>query len=145
MGEEETTALMYCNLISPQFLGDSTPRCIRTFVFPSSSFQHEFQNVFYVPVEQRTFQNIRINFLMTEGLHIPFEASTTPTKVVLHFRKISSGKVHKIGRRHLEQNICSDGSIRSVPPKSGRTWTYHPGDPSRLLRPALPSVRAQER
>jgi len=74
--EEETVALIYCNLISSQF------------VFPSSSScQHEFRNVYYVPVEQRRFQDIRIEFLTTEGLHIPFEDSTTPTKVVLHFRK----------------------------------------------------------
>jgi len=32
MGKEETTALMYFNLISPQFVGDSTVRCMRTFV-----------------------------------------------------------------------------------------------------------------
>jgi len=66
---------------------------MRTFVFPSSSSssssscQHEFRNVYYVPVEQRRFQDIRTEFLMTEGLHIPFEDSTKTTKVVLHFRK----------------------------------------------------------
>jgi len=78
--EEETLDLIYSNLISPQFVDD---------VFPSSSSssscQHEFRNVYYVPVEQRRFQDIGIEFLTTEGLHIPFEDSTTPTKVVLHF------------------------------------------------------------
>jgi len=49
--------------------------------------QHEFRIVQYVPVEQRRFQDIRIEFLMTEGLHIPCADSTMPTKVVLHFRK----------------------------------------------------------
>ena len=47
----------------------------------------EFQNVQYVPVEQRRFQDIRVEFLTTEGVHIPFRDSTMPTKVVLHFRK----------------------------------------------------------
>ena len=81
---------MYCNLISPQFVGDSTVRSMRTFVFKSwsSPWQHEFRKVYYVPVDQRKLQDIRIEFLTTEGLHIPFEDSTTPTKVVLHFRKI---------------------------------------------------------
>jgi len=88
MGEEETLALIYCNLISPQFVGYSTVRGMRTYVIPSSkSCQHEFRNVYYVPVEQRRFQDIRIEFLTTEGLHTPFEDSTTPTKLVLHFRK----------------------------------------------------------
>jgi len=87
--EEETTALIYCNLISPQFVGDSALRSMRTFVFPSlsSTCQHEFRNVYYVPVEQRRFQDIRIEFLTTEGLHIPFEDSTTQPKAVLHFLK----------------------------------------------------------
>jgi len=49
--------------------------------------QDEFQNVQYVPVENRRFQEIRIEFLKIEGLHIPFDDSTMPTKVVLHFRK----------------------------------------------------------
>ena len=87
MGEEETTALMYCNLISLQFVGDSTVRCTRTFVFQSLTCQREFQNVYYVLVEKRIFQDIRIDLLTTEGLHAPFEDSTTPTKVVIHFRK----------------------------------------------------------
>jgi len=78
---EETLDLIYCNLISPQFVGDSTVRNMRTYVFPSSSSsscQHDFQNVYSTSVEQRRFQNIRIEFLTPEGLHIPFEDSTTP-------------------------------------------------------------------
>ena len=86
---EESLHLIYPNLISPQFLGDSTVRRMRTFVFPSSSVcQLYFSNVYYVPVEQRRFQDIRIEFLMTEGLHIPFEDSTRHTIIVFHFRKI---------------------------------------------------------
>jgi len=86
--EGANPVLLYCNLISPQFLGDSTVRCIRTFLlYPNAMCQHEFQNVQYVPVKQRRFQDIRMEFLTTEGLHIPFEDSTMPTKVVLHFRK----------------------------------------------------------
>jgi len=74
--------LLYCNVISPQFLGDSTVHCIRTFrLYPNAMWQHEFRNVQYVPVEERRFKEIRIDFLTTEGLH------TMPTKVVLHFRK----------------------------------------------------------
>ena len=82
---EETLALIYCNLISPHIVGDSTVRSMQTYDLPSC--QHEFQNVYFVPVEQRIFQDIRIKFLTTEGLHIPFEESWTTTKVVLHFLK----------------------------------------------------------
>ena len=30
---DDSPALIYCNLISPQFVGYSTVRCMRTFVF----------------------------------------------------------------------------------------------------------------
>jgi hypothetical protein len=54
--------------------------------FPTTSSQlHEFRNVHYVPVEQRKFQSIRVEFLTLEGLHVPFEDSMMPTKVVLDF------------------------------------------------------------
>ena len=78
-------AIIYCNNISPQFVADSTIRCMRTF--PTTSFRYyEFRNVQYVPVEQRQFQSIRIEFLTLEGLYVPFEDCVTPTKLVLHFR-----------------------------------------------------------
>ena len=56
--------------------------------FPTTSYgYYEFRNVQYVPVEQRQFQSIRIEFLTLEGLRVSIEDSVTPTKVVLHFRK----------------------------------------------------------
>jgi len=71
--ERENPVLLYCNLISSQFLGDSAVRCIRTFrLYRNAMCQHEFQKVQNVPVEQRRFQDIRMEFLKTEGLHIPF-------------------------------------------------------------------------
>jgi hypothetical protein len=83
----DTHALKYCNLIAPQFVGDSTVRCMRTFFVTDTSNHCEFQNVHYVPVEQRRFQDRRNEFLTSDGLHIPLDVSFTPTKVVLHFRK----------------------------------------------------------
>jgi len=59
--------------------------------------------MYYVPVEQRRYQDNRIKFLTTEELHIPFEDSTTTTKWRFIFGKITSGKkVYKTGRRHLK-------------------------------------------
>jgi hypothetical protein len=83
----DTHALIFCNLIAPQFVGDSTVRCMRTFFVTDISNHREFQNVYYVPVEQRRFQDIRIEFLTSDGLHIPLQDSITPTKRVLHFHK----------------------------------------------------------
>jgi hypothetical protein len=83
----DTHALIYCKLIAPQFVGDSTVRCMWTFFVTDTACHREFQYVHYVPVEQRRFQDIRIEFLTSEGLHIPLDNSVTPTKVVHHFRK----------------------------------------------------------
>jgi hypothetical protein len=56
--------------------------------FPTTSCQHyDFRNVQYVPVEQRQFQYILIEFHTLEGFHVPFEDSLTLRNVVLHFRK----------------------------------------------------------
>jgi len=44
--------------------------------------------MYYVHYQERRLQYFRIAFLTNGGLHFPFECSTTPTKVVLHFRKI---------------------------------------------------------
>jgi len=86
--ERSSHVLLYCNVISLQFLGESTVLCIRTFrLYPNAMCQHEFRKVQYVPVEQRRLQDIRIEFLTTECLHIPFADSTIPKRVVLYFRK----------------------------------------------------------
>jgi hypothetical protein len=79
-------AMIYCNLISPQCVGHSTVRCMRTFPTTSCRY-HEFRNIHYVLVEQWQVQSIRVQFLTLEGLHVPFEDSTTRTNVVLHFCK----------------------------------------------------------
>jgi hypothetical protein len=34
---------IYCELISPQFVGDSLIRCLRTYVYPSLACQYEFK------------------------------------------------------------------------------------------------------
>jgi hypothetical protein len=52
----DTCGLVYCNLVSPQFVGDKSVRCLRTFVFPSVYCHYAFENIYYVPVEKVRFQ-----------------------------------------------------------------------------------------
>jgi hypothetical protein len=85
----DTNVLVYCNLISPQFVGSELVRCLRTFISPSTDCKYIFQNVYYVPVEKSVFQDIRIELLTLAGERVPFKESTTPLKVVLHFRRVS--------------------------------------------------------
>jgi hypothetical protein len=71
--QRDINALIYCNLISQLFVGDDTVRCLRTFIFPTVHCQHVFIEVFYGPVEQRRFQEIRIEFLTLGGRRVPFK------------------------------------------------------------------------
>jgi len=84
-----TNVLVYCNLISQQFVGESAVRFLRSFIFKSDLCQNVFKEVFYIPVEQRRFQDIWIAFLTLQGKRVYFKGSKNPTKVILHFRKSS--------------------------------------------------------
>ena len=83
-------AFLYCDLISPQFVGSQYVRCLRTFVHPTTYCNNIFENVYYVPVEKRRFQDIRIEILRQTGERPNFKASDVPTKVVLHFRRVAA-------------------------------------------------------
>lgn len=88
---DNATALLYCDLIAPQFIGSTMVRYLRTFsiVHEVEGFGSEylFDNVYYVPVEKRSFHNIRIELLNLFGNRITFKDSVTPLKAVLHFRR----------------------------------------------------------
>ena len=85
-----TNALIHCNLISQQFMGSQYVLCLRTFIHPSTYCNHIIDNVYYVPVEKRHFQDIRIEILTLTGERISFKNSKAPTKNVLHFRRVSA-------------------------------------------------------
>ena len=86
----DTTGLIYCDLISPQYVGRALVRCMRTFVYSSLSGQHVFDNFYYLPVEKRTFKSIRIEILQLTGKPFEFKSSTTPSNLVLHFWRVST-------------------------------------------------------
>jgi len=58
-----TTGLIYCDLMLPKYVGRALVRSMRSFIHPSLSGQHVFDNVYYLPVEKRTFKSIRIEIL----------------------------------------------------------------------------------
>src|SRR5215510_10368326 len=55
----DVNRLIYCDLISPQFVSSNLVRCLRTFISPSVDCQHIFTNTDYVPVEKIQLQDIR--------------------------------------------------------------------------------------
>jgi len=84
----DTTGLIYCDLITPQYVGRAVVRFMRTINYPSLLGEHVFYNVYYLSVEKRTFQNIRIEILQLTGMPVEFKSSRKPSKVVLHFRGV---------------------------------------------------------
>jgi hypothetical protein len=85
----DTNALAYCDLIEPQFIGTATARYLATFIVPSIYNNYLFKNVYYVPVEKRTFRDIRIEVLTLSGRRIAIKDNKTPMKVALHFRRVA--------------------------------------------------------
>jgi hypothetical protein len=51
----DVTALIYCNIISPQFVGGNFVRCLRTVMQPSQTRTFIFETVYYMHVE-KTFK-----------------------------------------------------------------------------------------
>ena len=89
--ENNTNALVYCDLIAPQFIGTNMVRFLRAFntTWPDNYYAELiYNNVYYVPVEKGMFRNIRIEILNLTGERVAFEDRKTPLKVVLHFRRV---------------------------------------------------------
>jgi hypothetical protein len=85
-------AIIYCDLISPQFVGRDVVRVLRYFIQPTTYCNHVFNRVYYMPVEKRQFQDIEIRILRLDGKPAGFTASDVTTKIVLHFRCASLWK-----------------------------------------------------
>jgi hypothetical protein len=90
----DTNALLYCDLIEPQFIGTAMARYLATFFVPSVYNNYLFKNIYYVPVEKRTFRDIRIEVLTLSGQRIAIKDSKTTMKVVLHFRRVAPPHTH---------------------------------------------------
>jgi hypothetical protein len=84
----ETNALVYCDLIAPQFVRSQHARCLRTFIHETNYCGHTFKYVYYIPDEKHAFQEISIVIVDLRVKKIPFKSGDVPVKVVLHFRRV---------------------------------------------------------
>ena len=82
---EQSKALIYCNLITPQFVGGQLVRCLRTNTFPSQYSDKKITTVHYLPVERRFIRHIHIQIKTADG-------KSAPSVGVLYFRRIVHGK-----------------------------------------------------
>lgn len=79
---------IYTDIIEPNQVGFSQIRCLRIInTIHGGDNDIEFKKIHYMPIEKTQFENISI--LLTNGIgeKIPFDDSTHPTVVKLHFSK----------------------------------------------------------
>ena len=58
----ETNVLVYCKLISQQFVGDKVLRCLRLFIYPSAYCNYVFKEVFMYLLNNENFKRFGLNF-----------------------------------------------------------------------------------
>jgi len=81
---------VYCDLIAPQLVGSELKRVLRTIIAPSQTCHHTFPNIYYLPVQKQLLTYVHIELALgNDSRDIVFldDATPTPTKVVLHFRR----------------------------------------------------------
>ena len=89
-----------------------------TFIFPSFSDQHMFDNVYYMPVDKLTFKSIRIEILQLTGKSVEFKSITMPSKVFLHFRRVWIWYYKIVSSSSLSYILCL-WILRAVLPSPG--------------------------
>ena len=88
IGEENV--FVYRDLIAPQVVGSELKSVLRTNITPSQTGEHQFSNIYYLPVQKQLISYIHIEFALFNDYRaiVFFDDDTpTPTKVVLHFRR----------------------------------------------------------
>ena len=60
-------ALIYCDLIAPQFVGEDKVRVLRSIILRPATGKNLFQNIYYFPVEKSEFQDIHIELKLLDG------------------------------------------------------------------------------
>lgn len=78
---------VYCDIIKPQLIGDAYVKCLRIIQFPEKTAYHNFQTIYYLPVEKTEFQVISVEITTKTGELAKLTASKKPTMLVLHFKK----------------------------------------------------------
>jgi len=68
-------AFIYCDMISPQYLGTSLVKCLRTSFYSTSSGHCIYDPIFYVPVETRSFDSISFQIMNLLGQRVPYPPS----------------------------------------------------------------------
>ena len=84
-----TSIFVYCNLVAPQVVGDSSAQVLRVVNIKNGEFgenvEKEFTNPHYVPLLTKDFSSVEINIKDDGGNLVAFEYGKVIVK--LHFRR----------------------------------------------------------
>ena len=82
--------LVHCDLVTPQRVGSELGRVLRMIIASSPTGQHLFSTIYYLPVTSTFITNINIDITYadhTRPVSFSDVDTSTPTKLVLHFRR----------------------------------------------------------
>ncbi len=79
---------VYTDIIKPRCIGDIQSRYLRVIPMPSDERHIRFTHVEYCALEKIYIENISILITDSQGDRINFNASSSPTYIMLHFKKM---------------------------------------------------------
>ena len=88
----ETNILVYCNIVQPQIVGDVLLPLVATVPYQktSESYDETFyavENIHYIPVQTKAFQNVKVHLRSSTEELIPFEHGRAT--ITLHVKPLN--------------------------------------------------------
>ena len=88
----ETNILVYCNIVQPQIVGDKLIPLVATVPYQktSESYDETFyavENIHYIPVQTKAFQNVKVHLRSSTEEPIPFEHGRAT--ITLHLKLLN--------------------------------------------------------
>ena len=88
----ETNILVYCNIVQPQIVGDVLLPLVGIVPYQktSESYDETFyavENIYYIPVQTKSFQNVKVHLRSSTEEFIPFEHGRAT--ITLHVKPLN--------------------------------------------------------
>ena len=88
----ETNILVYCNIVQPQIVGDKLIPLVAIVPYQktSESYDETFyavENIHYIPVQTKAFQNVKVHLRSSTEEPIPFEHGRAA--ITLHLKPLN--------------------------------------------------------
>jgi hypothetical protein len=88
IGNESTEFVyIYTDIIKPRYISDILARYLRVIPNASTNRHIRFKHIEYIPIETTYIESISILITDGQGEKVNFNSSSTPTYVMLHFKK----------------------------------------------------------